>query len=231
MRALPFLALLPALLGAGLACAEPLRAALPEYRVLSSTEADSFEPALLQAVAESLKKTVELSEHPESADLELGPGQIGPVYYQAMPAALSANEGGIAAWQQLQGQHFCITTASPYTSLIMQRFGGQPREYPSAAHALIGLKLGECRAVVDDYLLLLEMAELPEWRRYKTLLPALPDANLVLRIGSKNEALQGRLQTLIQTWKAEGRLDEMIQFWVDEVAFQAYVLADTLDCH
>ncbi|WP_312679637.1 transporter substrate-binding domain-containing protein [Stutzerimonas nitrititolerans] len=231
MRALSFLALLPALLGPGLACAEPLRAALPEYRVLSSSESESFEPALLQALAESLEETVEVADRSEDADLQLGPAEIGPIYYQAVPAALTASEGGVIDWSQLQGQPFCITAASPYTQLIVQRFDAQPREYPSAAHALIGLKLGECRAVVDDHRLLAEMAKLPEWRRYNTLLPALPDAEQLLRVGAESGALQARIDALIQAWEGEGRLDELVQFWIDEVAFQAYVLADTLDCH
>lgn len=231
MRALPFLALLSALLAPGLACAEPLRAALPEYRVLSSSESESFEPALLQALAESLEETVDVAERSEGADLQLGPAKVGPVYYQAVPAALTANEGGAVDWPQLRGQPFCIAVASPYTQFIVQRFGAQPREYPSAAHALIGLKLGECRAVVDDRRLLAEMAKLPEWRRYNTLLPALPDAEQVLRIGTENGALRARVDALIQAWEGEGRLEELVQFWIDEVAFQAYVLADTLDCH
>ena len=231
MRALPFLALLSALLGPGLACAEPLRAALPEYRVLSSSESESFEPALVQMMAESLEEAVDVADRSEGADLKLGPAKVGPIYYQAVPAALTANEDGVAGWQQLQGQPFCVTTASPYTPLIVQRFGAQPREYPSAAHALIGLKLGECRAVVDDHRLLTEMAKLPEWRRYNSLLPALPEAEQMLRIGTEDGALRARLDALMQAWKEEGRLEELIQFWIDEVAFQAYVLADTLDCH
>ncbi len=85
MRALPFLALLSALLAPGLVCAEPLRAALPEYHVLSSSESESFEPALLQALAESLEETVDVAERSEAADLQLGPAKVGPVYYQAVP--------------------------------------------------------------------------------------------------------------------------------------------------
>lgn len=230
MRSLSFLAVLPVLLGAGLAFAEPLRAALPDYRVLSSSDSDSFEPALVQALAESLEEAIEVAPRSETVDLNLGPIEAGPIYYQAMPAALTANEGGIADWQRLQGQPFCVTSASPYIA-IAQRFGGQPREYPSAAHALIGLKLGECRAVVDDHRLLSDMAKLPEWRRYSRLLPALPEAKLELRVGSGDSALKGRLDALMLAWADEGRLDEMVQFWIDEVAFQAYVLADTLDCH
>ena len=231
MRALPFLALLAVLLGPGLACAEPLRAALPEHRVLSSSESESFEPALLQALAESLGQAAQVADRSEGAGLQLGPGKAGPVYYQAVPAALTANEGGVDDWQHLQGQPFCITAASRYAPLIVQRFGAQPREYPSTAHALIGLKLGECRVVVDDHRLLAEMAKLPEWRRYNTLLPALPEAEQVRRISTGNSALQARLDGLMQAWKEEGRLEDLIQFWIDEVAFQAYVLADTLDCH
>src|SRR5690606_41960686 len=122
MRALPFLALLSALLAPGLACAEPLRAALPEYRVLSSSGSESFEPALLQALAEFLEETVDVAERSEAADLQLGPAKVGSVYYQAVPAALTANEGGSVDWPQLRGEPICIAVASPYMQFIVQRF-------------------------------------------------------------------------------------------------------------
>jgi len=43
--------------------------------------------------------------------------------------------------------------------------------------------------------------------------------------------LQQQINALLAQWSAEGRLAGLTQQWVDEVAFQAYVLADTLDCH
>lgn len=229
MRALPVLILL--LIPLGMVSAEPLRASLPEHRVLSSSETDSFEPALLRAVADGLVETAVISEQGDTADLQLGPARAGPIYYRAVPAALTASEGGITDWEQLRSQPVCFTRASPYTALIVRRFAAQPREYPSSAHALIGLKLGECVAVVEDQHLLAEMATLPEWRRYKSLLPALSEAEQVLRIGAQEPALQARLETLMQAWAGEAQLEELIRFWIDEVAFQAYVLADTLDCH
>lgn len=231
MRALSLLVLLPALLGPGLVAAQPLQAMLPEYRVLSSTEAASFEPALLEALAEALGQSVAITPQPDSADLRLGAAENGPLYYQAIPAALTANEAGVADWQHLRNQPVCLAAASPYAQLVAQRFGAQPREYPSTAHALIGLKLGECRAVVDDQYLLTEMAKLPEWRRYSSLLTALPEGEQKLRISTPDAALQARIDDLLVQWQEEGRLEELIRFWINEVAFEAYVLADTLDCH
>jgi polar amino acid transport system substrate-binding protein len=169
----------------------------------------------------------------KDADLRLVSGdQPGAaVYYRAAPAALSATEGGLDAWSDLQGQSVCVSDASPYVSLLRTRFAAEPREYPSAAHALIGLKLGECRAVVDDDVLLRDIATLPEWRRYKRLLPALTDAERQLRLAADDSSLQQQIDTLLVRWAAEGQLAELVRQWVDEVAFQAYVLADTLDCH
>jgi len=230
VRALSLLVLLPALLGAGLVAAQPLQATLPEYRVLSSTEAASFEPALLEALAEALGQPVAITQQTDSADLRLGPTEAGALYYQAIPAALTANEGGASAWQHLRNQPVCLAAASPYAPLL-QRFGAQAREYPSTAHALIGLKLGECRAVVDDQRLLAEMSKLPEWRRYNSLLTALPEGEQKLRISTPDAALQERIDEVLVLWQEEGRLEELIRFWIDEVAFEAYVLADTLDCH
>ncbi|MBA1264479.1 transporter substrate-binding domain-containing protein [Stutzerimonas stutzeri] len=231
MRVLPFLVLLPALLGPVLASAQPLQATLPEYRILSSTETDSFESALLEVLGEALGQAVTITHQPDSANLRLGPVDAGPLYYQSVPAALTANEGGVADWQHLRNQPVCLVAASPYAQLVTQRFGAQPREYPSTAHALIGLKLGECRSVVDDQRLLAEIAKLPEWRRYDSLLAALPEGEQQLRISTPDAVLQARIDGLLAQWKEEGTLEELIRFWIDEVAFQAYVLADTLDCH
>ena len=108
---------------------------------------------------------------------------------------------------------------------------GHRREYPSSAHALIGLKLGECQAVVEDEALLTELATLPEWRRYKRLLPPLADAERQLRLTADEAGLQQEIDALVAQWSVNGRLAKLTQQWIDEVAFQAYVLADTLDCH
>ena len=44
-------------------------------------------------------------------------------------------------------------------------------------------------------------------------------------------ALQQRIEQFTASKQGEGALAEVTQHWIDEVAFQAYVLADTLDCH
>ena len=152
-------------------------------------------------------------------------------YYRAVPAALVPTEAGPAAWADLREQSVCVSTASPYAPVLRERFGASPREYPSSAHALIGLKLGECQAVVEDEALLTELATLPEWRRYKRLLPPLADAERQLRLTADEAGLQQEIDALVAQWSVDGRLAKLTQQWIDEVAFQAYVLADTLDCH
>lgn len=224
MRALPLLVLFPALLASAVACAEPAGAAMPAYRLLSSSEADSFEPALVKALGEAVG-------HDRLAELRLGETGDGAIYYRSLPAALTAREGGVTDWDQLRAQPVCVATASPYATLLTQRFGALPREYPSSAHALIGLKLGECRAVVEDRLLLEEMAKLPEWQRYDHLLAALDEEEHLLRISAADAQLQTHVDGVLAQWREEGKLEELIHFWINEVAFEAYVLADTLDCH
>lgn len=214
--------------------AESLRVQLPERRVLSSSETESFESALIEQLAEALGRSGSSVVSADNAEVRLVAGdRVGPAtYYHAMPAALSATEGELLAWSDLQGQTVCVNHASPYGALLSERFAAVPREYPSAAHALIGLKLGECAAVVEDDVLLTEIATLPEWRRYKHLLPSLFDAGWQLSLTVADDAnLQQQINALLAQWSAEGRLAGLTQQWVDEVAFQAYVLADTLDCH
>jgi len=213
--------------------AESLRVQLPERRVLSSSETESFESALIEQLAEALGRSGFSVVSADDAEVRLVAGdRVGPAtYYHAVPAALSATEGGLVAWSDLQGQTVCVNHASPYGALLSERFAALPREYPSAAHALIGLKLGECVAVVEDDLLLMEIATLPEWRRYKHLLPSLADVGRPLGLNADDANLQQQINALLAQWSAEGRLAGLIQQWVDEVAFQAYVLADMLDCH
>ncbi len=213
--------------------AESLRVQLPEHRVLSSSETESFESALIEQLAKALGRSGAGVARADDAEVRLVAGdRVGPAtYYHAVPAALSATEGGLAAWSDLQGQTVCVNHASPYGALLSERFAALPREYSSAAHALIGLKLGECVAVVEDDLLLMEIATLPEWWRYKHLLPSLADVGRPLGLNADDANLQQQINTLLAQWSAEGRLAGLIQQWVDEVAFQAYVLADTLDCH
>ncbi len=213
--------------------AESLRVQLPEHRVLSSSETESFESALIEQLAKALGRSGAAVARADDAEVRLVAGdRVGPAtYYHAVPAALSATEGGLVAWSDLQGQTVCVNHASPYRALLSERFAALPREYPSAAHALIGLKLGECVAVVEDDLLLMEIATLPEWQRYKHLLPSLADVGRPLGLNADDANLQQQINALLAQWSAEGRLAGLIQQWVDEVAFQAYVLADTLDCH
>lgn len=213
--------------------AESLRVQLPEHRVLSSSETESFESALIEQLAKALGRSGAGVARADDAEVRLVAGdRVGPAtYYHVVPAALSATEGGLVAWSDLQGQTVCVNHASPYGALLSERFAALPREYPSAAHALIGLKLGECVAVVEDDLLLMEIATLPEWRRYKHLLPSLADVGRPLGLNADDANLQQQINALLAQWSAEGRLAGLIQQWVDEVAFQAYVLADTLDCH
>ena len=130
-------------------------------------------------------------------------------------------------WQALAGQTFCIAEGHGAARLIEQRFAAHARYYPSSAHALIGLKLGECQVVVEDLVLLEALAKLPEWRRYARLLPRLADAERELMV----ELAEAGERDLLAEWARNGRLDQFIRESVDEVAFQAYVLADTLDCH
>ncbi|WP_408101058.1 amino acid ABC transporter substrate-binding protein [Stutzerimonas sp. VN223-3] len=216
--------------------AAPLQAVLVgDYRPLRAAEAEQisegFEAQLLARLGTVLDSEMTLVGAKGQADLRAGALESGVAYYRSEVAALTSSEGGPFEWSDLAGETFCVTIGSPHASVVTARFGGIARSYPSAAQALIGLKLGECQAVVDDRLLLDKIARLPEWRRYDRLLPALPDSELALRIEAGDAALQRRVEQAVSGWLEDGQLADLTQHWVDEVAFQAYVLADTLDCH
>ncbi|TLX64700.1 amino acid ABC transporter substrate-binding protein [Stutzerimonas nosocomialis] len=205
-----------------------------DYRALRASTPDvvpgGFEQELAERLGASLQRPVAIGGS-AAADLVIGAQEQGAAFYQSAMAALSAAEGGVEGWQQLRGLPFCVAQGSPYGEQVVKRFGGHRREYPSAAHALIGLKLGECQAVVEDSRLLADIAPLPEWRRYNRLLPTLDEVGVTLRAKAGEPALQAQVEEKLEAWRRDASLEQLIQHWVDEVAFQAYVLADTLDCH
>ncbi|WP_019339303.1 transporter substrate-binding domain-containing protein [Stutzerimonas stutzeri] len=205
------------------------------YRPLKAAEAEllgeGFEAAWLARLGEALGSDISLLDAPESGQLRFGKLGSGAAYYSSEIAALVASKAGPTDWAGLAGKPFCSTTGSPHAEVIAARFGGVARIYPSAAQALIGLKLGECQAVVGERILLQQIAELPEWRRYDRLLPALEYPRLTLRVAAADAALQQRIEEIVASPEGQNTLAEVTQHWIDEVAFQAYVLADTLDCH
>jgi polar amino acid transport system substrate-binding protein len=174
-------------------------------------------------LGETLQSTVD--------DFRIGATGDGSLFYRTEIAALGAASDGPREWAQLHGESFCIAAGNPQMAAVAERFGAVARPYPSSAEALIGLKLGECRVVVEDASLLENIAELPEWRRFNRLLPRLADADMQLWVAARTPELQGKVDALQQQWHANGRLQALVEQAIDDVAFQAYVLADTLDCH
>ncbi len=205
------------------------------YRPLKAADAEAveegFEAAWLATLGEQAGRPIILGKDPSQADIHFGAIDSGVAYYSSHISALTAASSGPARWEDLSGQPFCVTDGSPHADVVELTYGGIARSYPSTAHALIGLKLGECQAVVGDQVLLEQIAELPEWRRYNRLLPSLGERTVNLRIKAEDPRVQDRLEQVAASPQAQKRLASVTQQWIDEVAFQAYVLADTLDCH
>ena len=232
-RLLRLMLLLLAPAGAQAATLEAV--AVDAYRPLKAAEAEpieqGFEAAWLARLGEALGHDIAPSVAPGKGQLRFGELGSGAAYYSSETGALTASKAGLADWADLAGESFCVTAGSPHAGIVAGRFGGVARIYPSAAQALIGLKLGECKAVVDDLVLLRQIAKLPEWRRYDQLLPAFDYPRLTLRVAAGDRALQQRVEQYTASREGQDALAEVTQRWIDEVAFQAYVLADTLDCH
>jgi len=211
--------------------------AVPEgdYRPLKAAEAevmtDGFEAAWIAALGDLMGREITLGKKPGQADLRFGAVHPRAIYYSSRIAALTAASSGPAQWKDLSSETFCVMAGSPHADFVVSTYGGVAREYPSAAQTLIGLKLDECQAVVADEVLLQQIASLPEWRRYNRLLP--PVANQALDLGVKagDPTVQRQIEQVASSPAGKAKLASITQQWIDEVAFQAYVLADTLDCH
>lgn len=223
-----------------LASASTLAAPLPAvhegaYHPLKAAESEAveegFDAAWLMALGEQAGLPITLAEDPSQAALHFGAIESGATYYSSEISALTAESSGPAQWKELSGQTFCAADGSPHADFVESTYGGVARTYPSAAHALIGLKLGECQAVIADQILLEQIAALPEWRRYNRLLPSVAGQKVSLRVNARDPNVREKIERAASSRQGKERLAGITQQWIDEVAFQAYVLADTLDCH
>ncbi|WP_462382954.1 type 2 periplasmic-binding domain-containing protein [Pseudomonas sp. Marseille-QA0892] len=213
------------------------------YALLSASESPegghTFEVTLAARLGEQLHRPISMRNvspgndphaAPSEADVLMG-RTAGVVYFDSAISALGAAESGSSDWHALKGQQVCLTRNSPYASTLIQRFSVVPRFYPSTAHALIGLKLGECAAVAAEDTLLTQLAYLPEWVRYNRRIEPVAGYRFTQAFHVSDPALRDDVTAAVAALEASGELKRHVQFWIDEVAFEAYVLSDTLDCH
>jgi polar amino acid transport system substrate-binding protein len=220
-------------LGARAEAGPPLTVEIGSYPLLSATAQPegkhTFQGELSDKLGNALQRPVMLSH---GADVDLAMGSVeGTIYFESPISALSDTRDGPTQWSQLAREQVCMTHRAPYAGELVRRFAVVPRFYPSAAHALIGLKLGECKAVALEDRLLGDIAQLPEWVRYNRRIDPIAGYRFAQAIRVHDQHLQQAITEQIEEWETSGELDQLVQFWVDEVAFEAYVLSDTLDCH
>lgn len=236
LRLMITLAVPVTVLGSASTLAAPLQAAhTGAYHPLKAAESEAvkegFDAAWLMALGEQAGLPITLADDPKQAGVHFGAIESGATYYSSEISALTPASSGPAQWKELSGQIFCVAEGSPHAGFVESTYGGVARTYPSAAHALIGLKLGECQAVIADRILLEQIAALPEWRRYNRLLPSVAGQTVSLKVNAWDPNVQKQIERAASSKQGEERLAGITQQWIDEVAFQAYVLADTLDCH
>lgn len=210
------------------AAQEPLRVSLVgTMRPLSVPGAQRYEHELVRHWAQQLGRPVQLVERRDQADVWMGPLDQGLAYYKSEPAALTWRQGGVADLRKLAGQTFCIVEGSPYGAVFAERFQASAKTYPSSAHALAGLRRKQCIAVIEDRLLLEHLLNLPEWQGCARTLPPLPELAITFRVLAEDVALQSALQPLVD----RSRLSQAIgRKWLNEVAFEARMLAEGSDC-
>jgi polar amino acid transport system substrate-binding protein len=69
----------------------------------------------------------------------------------------------------LRGATVCVGEGSGYAGAVSQRYGAEPRSYPSSVHAASAFMAGECAALAEDGEVLERLMQNEEWRFYKPL--------------------------------------------------------------
>ncbi|MFC3609600.1 hypothetical protein [Stutzerimonas tarimensis] len=213
--------------------AQPLRVELAgDYRPLLAAEprtgAGSFERELIDRWAESMGRTVQVAETGGQADLRMGLGEAGIAYYQSEPAALTLREGGLADLNGLEGKSFCVVAGSPHIEHFSERFAASAKRYSSAAQALAGLAAGNCAVLIEDRVLLEEIAAQPEWDGFARVLTSLPELAVTLRVSADDAELLSELQPVVER---ENLTRELTSAWAQKVRLAACALDARLDCH
>lgn len=132
----------------------------------------------------------------------------------------------------LRGASVCVGEGSGYAGAVAQRYGAQPRSYPSSVHAASAFMAGECSALAEDSEVLERLMRNEEWRFYKPLvqgLQARSDASV--RLADGDALSRDYVATALRQWRADGTLAKARVARAGNLQFEITLLKDGLVCH
>lgn len=215
-------------------------------------EPDAFDATLARQLAASLGIPLELvGLDPATQETALREGRVD-LLVAGVPAAPAAQDiaaapgsydtgrGLVVALRRgklqdeaaLRGASVCVGEGSGYAGAVSQRYGAQPRSYPSSVHAASAFMAGECAALAEDGEVLARLMQNEEWRFYKPLASdvRLP-SDAAIRLADGDVASRNYLAAALRQWRADGTLARARGARAGNLQFEITLLKDGFVCH
>jgi polar amino acid transport system substrate-binding protein len=214
-------------------------------------EPDGFDATLARQVADSLGVPLELVGLDAAAqEAALREGRIDLLVagvpmqstqaIAAAPGSYDIGQGLVVALRRgkvqeasgLRGASVCVGEGSGYAGAVSQRYGAEPRSYPSSVHAASAFMAGECAALAEDGEVLERLMQNEEWRFYKPLASDLrPPSDAAIRLPKGDAASRDYLAAALRQWRADGTLAKARGARAGNLQFEITLLKDGFVCH
>ncbi|CDM24680.1 putative substrate-binding protein [Castellaniella defragrans 65Phen] len=148
--------------------------------------------------------------------------------WSASPMAIMRTDTDIRAWSDLSGRTVCLSADGRASGELSARFGAIEQLYPSAADALLALRIGQCDAAVQDEDFLKALLAFPEWKKFSAQLA--PYRTLTLTRLTRDGLAAPREAAMRQATSPE-RLRALARLQARDIAFEVYLDQTVPDCH
>ena len=214
-------------------------------------EPDGFDATLARQLAAALGVPLELvGLDPGAQETALSEGRVdllvAGVPAQSAPGIAAApgsydigrglvvalRRGKVQEASALRGASVCVGEGSGYAGAVSQRYGAQPRSYPSSVHAASAFMAGECAALAEDAEVLERLMRNEEWRFYKPLASDLrPPSDAAVRLPEGDAVSRDYLAAALRQWRADGTLDKARGARAGNLQLEITLLKDGFVCH
>lgn len=145
---------------------------------------------------------------------------------------VALRRGKVQEESALRGASVCVGEGSGYADAVSQRYGAQPRSYPSSVHAASAFMAGECAALAEDGEVLERLMRNEEWRFYKPLASGLrPPSDAAIRLPEGDAVSRDYLAAALRQWRADGTLAQARGARAGNLQFEITLLKDGFVCH
>jgi polar amino acid transport system substrate-binding protein len=165
---------------------------------------------------------------PNAQDIAAAPGS----YDTGRGLVVALRRGKVQDEAALRGASVCVGEGSGYASAVSQRYGAQPRSYPSSVHAASAFMAGECAALAEDGEVLERLMQNEEWRFYKPLVSdvRLP-SDAAIRLAEGDTTSRDYLAAALRLWRSDGTLAKARDARAGNLQFEITLLKDGFVCH